>query len=248
VHTILNWTLAVFFAAGLMVAPYIASPAVREPLQRANADAQAGQYEAMAKHLREVLAIQTAPGVLHNLGNAEYRSGHLGKAILAWERAHALQPSFRNTTANLRFARGHAGLEEPTLMWDEKYSSILSPDVWLWTATIAFWGAIALLAWPYLFKKKRTAWTQGGAVVAAGVFLLTLPALAGIDSRTALGVIVTDESLLRLTPTHEGEVLGKLSEGELARAEKRRGQYVYVRAASDRAGWVRQEEFTRIWP
>lgn len=190
----------------------------------------------------------TSPGLLHNLGNAEFKLGKLGPAILAWERARALDPAFRNTTANLRFARGQAGLSEPELAWHEEYSALFTPDTWIWVATGAFWLAAALLALPPLLKRKRTAWTQGGAVVAIGVFLLTLPALAGIVARGKIGVVLAAETVLRLTPTKEGEMLGKLAEGELARVEKSRGAYVYVRAASDRAGWVQRGEFTKIWP
>lgn len=197
---------------------------------------------------QRLITLSASPGLLHNFGNAEFKLGKLGPAILAWERARALDPSFRNTTANLRFARGQAGLTEPEWVWHEKYSALLAPDAWLWTATGAFWLAIALLALPPLLKRKRTAWTQGGAVVAIGVFLLTVPALVGIMSRGKVGVVLAAETILRLTPTKEGEMLGKLAEGELARVEKSRGEYVYVRGASDRAGWVRGEEFAKIWP
>ena len=137
----------------------------------------------------ETWANENAPGLLHNLGNAEFKLGKLGPALLAWERAHALAPGFRNTTANLRFARSQAGLSEPEYSWDEKYSALLAQDSWLWTATAAFWIAAALLALPALLKRRRTAWTQGGAVVAIGVFLLTVPALAGIFSRGRIGVL-----------------------------------------------------------
>ncbi len=204
-----------------------------------------GKYEE-AKSAEASGAVSS--GLLHNLGNAEYKLGHVGPAILAWERARALDPAFRNTTANLRYARTHAGLSEAESAWTEKYSAVFSPDTWLWTATGAFWTAVALLTLPALLKRKRSAWTQGGAVVAIGVFLLTLPALAGISLRGRLGVVMVAESILRLTPTKEGELLGKLAEGEVARVEKTRGEYLYVRAATDRAGWVRAEEFEKIWP
>lgn len=213
----------------------------------------AGDFENAAKAFRahagdESHFGQPSPGLLHNLGNAEFKLGKLGPAVLAWERARALDPSFRNTTANLRFARGQAGLSEPEWAWHEKYSALLAPDVWLWIASGAFWLAAALLALPPLLKRKRNAWTQGGAVAAIGVFLLTVPALAGIVSRGKLGVVLVADTMLRLTPTKEGEMLGKLAEGELARVEKSRGSYVYVRGASDRAGWVQREEFAKVWP
>jgi len=203
-----------------------------------------GKYEDAAVDFRA----RVSPGTLHNLGNAEYKLGKLGPAILAWERARALDPAFRNTAANLRYARGQAGLNQPEFVWHERYSALLAPDVWLWTAAAAFWSAVGLLVLPALLKQKRTGWTQGGAVVAIGIFLLTVPALVGIFSRGKIGVVLTAETLLRLTPTKEGEMLGKLAEGELARLEKRRGEYVYVRGANDRAGWVLRSEFTKIWP
>ena len=74
-----------------------------------------------------------------------------------------------------------------------------------------------------------------------------MPALAGLWTRSKIGVVLAPETPLRLTPTQEGEVLGKLPAGELARIELQRRGYFYVRAESDRAGWVRQPEFARIW-
>jgi hypothetical protein len=79
------------------------------------------------------------------------------------------------------------------------------------------------------------------------VFLLTIPALFGLNRRGNLGIALDEPTALRLTPTREGEELVKLLAGETARVEKERGNYLYVRAEGDRAGWVRREEFERIW-
>jgi hypothetical protein len=211
-----------------------------------------GEFEVAAKRFEPGAgspdgAGGVSSGLLHNLGNAEFKTGRLGTAILAWERARALDPRFRNTAANLRFARGQAGLDDPALIWHEQYSAWFSPDTWLWIATFAFWAGIGLLVVPPLLK-RRLAWAQGVAAVAIAVFLMTLPALAGIATRGKLGVILAANTELRLTPTAEGELLGKLPEGETARIEKTRGAYVFVRASNDRAGWVKNGEFAKIWP
>lgn len=248
------WLMPIVFAAVatlMSVFPVVRLSAANNPTVKwtiALKQAQDGHVEHAVQNLRTIEPTAVSPGLLHNLGNAEYKLGQLGPAVLAWERARALDPGFRNTTGNLRFARGQAGLSEPEWAWHEKYSALFTPDTWLWIATGAFWLAAALLALPPLLRRKRTAWTQGGAVVAIGVFLLTVPALVGIASRGKVGVVLAAETVLRLTPTKEGEMLGKLAEGELARAEKSRGAYVYVRGASDRAGWVQREEFAKIWP
>jgi hypothetical protein len=39
----------------------------------------------------------------------------------------------------------------------------------------------------------------------------------------------------------------KLTGGEVARVENERGDYLYVRADGDRAGWVLRKDFARVW-
>jgi tetratricopeptide (TPR) repeat protein len=209
---------------------------------------EAGDYAAAAKSFQADADAEVSPGLLHNLGNAEFKLGRLGPAILAWERARALDPGSRNTKANLRYARGHAGLETPEFSWYETYSDFFPADRWIAIAVCAFWGSAALLILPTLLHRRRTAISQAAAVLAIITFLLTLPALAGIFSRGRIGIVQAANTSLRLTPTREGEVLGSLPEGEAARVEKTRGEYRYVRASGDRAGWVRQEEFAMLWP
>ena len=208
---------------------------------------RAGNFAESEDLLNRLSWTSAAPGALHNLGNAEFKLGNVGPAILAWEKAHSLDPWNRNTSANLRFVRNHAALLPPSLSWSEKYSSWLPADCWLWTASLCFWIGLACLALPSLLARRRTAWTQAGAVVTLSAFILTLPALAGLSSRASLGVVTRTEAPLRLTPTQEGEVLGKLPAGDVARVELTRGPYLYVRGDGDRAGWVHGDEFTRIW-
>ena len=44
------------------------------------------------------------------------------------------------------------------------------------------------------------------------------------------------------------EAQRKLPAGERARIERERGNYFYVRAAGERAGWVDKRDFGKIWP
>jgi tetratricopeptide (TPR) repeat protein len=212
------------------------------------ADYEAGRFAEATKAFQAHSAGEVSPGLLHNLGNAEFKLGHLGPAILAWERARALDPRSRNTKANLHFARGHAGLEQPESPWYETYSAFFTADRWIAIATCAFWASTALLVLPPLLHRRRTALSQAAAVVAIITFLLTLPALIGIRTRGRIGIVQAANTPLRLTPTREGEVLGNLPEGETARVEKTRGEFQYIRASSDRAGWVRRDEFAMLWP
>lgn len=209
----------------------------------------AKEYGDAAKLLRELAdSNQWSHGALHNLGNTEWKVARPGYAILAWERARTLNPFDKNTVANLRFARTKANLIIPERAWYEQYSEWLPAWAWLWMAFIGIWGAITLFAAPRIFNMARADWNQGVAALLLAIFFLVIPAVFGLHTRENTGVILEDQTPLRLTPTADGEPLTKLMGGEFARLEKKRVGYYYIRADGDRTGWVKESEFTKIWP
>jgi hypothetical protein len=231
----------------LCVSAFAATPTER--FQTARTAYLAGDFAEAAYQLRELPAAgEWSHGALHNLGNAEWKVSRAGYAVLAWERARALDPFNRNTTANLRFARIQAQLIVPERAWFEQYSEWLPSPIWLWAASLGLWGGIALLTLPRLLGTKRADWHQGAAALLLALFLLAVPALVGLHTRAGIGVILEEETALRLSPTQEGETLVKLAAGEMGRVENTRGDYLYVRAEGNRAGWVHRREFAKVWP
>ena len=209
----------------------------------------AGEFADAVYDLREIVNEGNfSPGALHNLGDAEWKVGRHGHAVLAWERALSLDPFSKNTTANLRFARQNARVDAPQLTWHERYSTALPGGWWIAIASAGLWGGVALLALPRLLGWRRADWHQGVAAALFAIFLLSGPALFGTWRRSQFGVVLEDDVPLRLTPTREAETLVKLTAGEMARIERERGEYLYVRADGDRAGWVRKADFGRVWP
>jgi hypothetical protein len=224
--------------------PNLSSPSLSFP--HASAAYASGDYPQAAELFRGIAAGHPSANVFHNLGNAEWKLGHAGEAILAWERAQWLDPFGANTRANLRFARKAAQLPTPDLAWYEICSTWLPVDVWAWIAGAGFWIAVALTLLPGIFRWRKAGWQQALAAAGFAACLLTLPSLVGIHTRSALGVVLAPDTPLRLTPTQEAQVLTKLPAGEMARLERARGGYVYIRSGNDAAGWVRRNEFGLI--
>jgi hypothetical protein len=220
----------------------VPAPALFE--QGTNAYAK-GDFDQAALCFRSSAAAAPSPGAWHNLGNAEWQAGHPGPAILAWERGHWLAPFDANTRENLRFARKERQLDAPELTWYEICSTWLPASAWPWIASAAFWGALSLLMVPGVFRWRKAGWQQGFAAVGLTVFLLTLPALAGVQTRARMGVLLPEATSLRLTPTHDAQVISKIPPGETARMERRRGDYIFIRSGGV-AGWVQQSEFALI--
>lgn len=204
-----------------------------------------GKYEAAAASFIEAAEAAPAPGTLHNLGNAEWQLGHTGPAVLAWERAQWLDPFSPNPRANLRYARKARLLEAPDLGWFEICSTWLPANAWPWIASFSLWLAIALVIFPGVFRWRKASWQQALAAAGFAIFLLTIPALIGIQSRTKLGVILPRNVNLCLTPTSEAQPIARLAAGEIVRLERERGKYLFVRT-STASGWIARSQFSLI--
>lgn len=230
----------------LLAALFVLNCAAAEDLFRQGTQAYiAGGFEQSAVAFREAAAASPAPGTLRNLGNAEWQSGHPGAAILAWERAQWLNPFDRDTANDLRFARKSGQLDAAELTWYEICSTWLPVNWWSWLACLSLWLALAMMLLPGIFRWRRAGWHQGLAAAGFAIFLLTLPALAGVETRTRLGIVIPRETPLRLTPTADAQTLSRLAAGESARLERTRGDYVFIRTANA-AGWIERKQFGLI--
>ena len=208
---------------------------------------RAGDFSQAVESFRKSAALRPASGTLENLGTAEWRSDQPGPAILAWEQSLWLDPFNRVSHNNLRFARKVLQVEAPELTWYEVVSTWLPVNWWAWIAGISFWLAIAAAVLPGIFRLPKAGWQQGVAALGLTIFLLSVPAHAGVHTRSRTGFILQKDTPLRLTPTAEAQAMTRLSAGEPARQLRTRGQYVLLRT-SRATGWVLREEFGRLSP
>lgn len=208
---------------------------------------RSGKFAEAANDLRAAAEESPATGTLVNLGLTEWRRGRAGAAIQAWERAQWIDPFDSRARGNLRYARQLTGVESPDYSWYERASAWLPANAWAWIAGGSLWLAIGLVVLPGVFRWRRSSWQQALAALALAVFLASLPALAGVSTRTRLGFVLQKETPLRLSPTAEGEAAAKLAAGEPAREVRTRGDYVLVRTAHGR-GWLERRQFGRLCP
>src|SRR5436190_16748128 len=94
--------------------------------------------------------------LFYDLGNARYRLGDFGQAILNFERALALDPRHAEAEANLRLARDEGRALELRRDWIERYASIGTVKQYTIVAAAAFWFAL-FLAVHLWFSTRRSA-------------------------------------------------------------------------------------------
>lgn len=218
-----------------------------EWFRRGNEAYHARDFVASAQAFRQCIAQQPGAGVLQNLGLAEWRSGNVGEAVLAWERAGWLDPANRAAKSNLEFARENAQLEAPELAWYEVPSTWLSADAWAWIASLALWFTVGIIIVPVVLRKRRTTWQQALAAAGLVVFLISVPAQVGVWTRSRIGFVTGKGVALRLTPTVEAETLTPLAPGEPVRWVRARGNYLFVRTSRSN-GWLEKKDIGLICP
>jgi tetratricopeptide (TPR) repeat protein len=236
----------------LLALPAIVHPAfsasTTEALFRDGVNAyRAGDYPHAAIAFQAVANHQPGSGAYQNLGLAEWQQGRVGQAVLAWERALWLAPFNRAARNDLRFARRMSQLESPDLAWYEVASSWLPMNWWAWIASLSLWLAVGMGILPGIFRVRKAAWHQAVAALGLAVFLLSLPAHVGITTRSRIGFVLQKDTPLRLTPTHEAQMITQLAPGEPIRLERARGNYLLVRASRS-LGWVEKSQLGFISP
>ena len=241
----LKWTNKAGFCLMLLVVGVCATlargAAFEDAFREGVAAYRIGDYAGAVKAFQQSTRRQLASGTLQNLGNAEWKLGRTGPAILAWERALWLDPFHKAARMDLSFARKTAQLEAPDLAWYEVISTWLPANWWAWIAGVSLWLAVGMVMLPGILRLRKATWHQAVSAFCLMVFLLSVPAYIGLHTRSRIGFVLQADTLLRLTPTLEAQAVTRLAAGEPARLVRTRGPYVLLRT-SRTLGWVERAQ------
>lgn len=180
----------------------------------------------------------------YNLGNAYYRMGSTGMAILNYEKALKLNPKNEDAQHNLKLAK-QATIDQfnavPTPALQrifQDFSGIMSSGSWAILAVI--WLAIAVLcATIFFFVNKRTFWLTA---------ILIALLLAGITETIAYGkhnleqkqyaIITVPNAYVKSAPASTAEDLFILHEGTKAHVLNQYNGWTKVKLPDGKIGWL----------
>lgn len=170
----------------------------------------ADNFEEAAAGYEQVIASDGSSSALYyNLGNAYYRLGKLGKAVIAYERALKIDPSNDDARFNLAFVRRHLAdkqtSDKSTLgIMADKVVGWFSPDAWAWICCGLFILTLSLIAL-YLFTEsvwiRKTGFfgAIGGFVLSVLSFIIAQSA-ASLTQANDSGVVVSQSVILSSSP------------------------------------------------
>ena len=236
----------------LLLCAQLSFAAPADDFKAANQLYDAGKF-AQAAAVYEKIEPKTAH-VFFNLGNAWFRDGKLGLAILNYERARRFAPRDPDVLANLKFAEQRLGVAEvntPPRAAQRLLGSFISSRTsteWSVFELAALWlTVLAVGGWIFLVKTRTVFFT----IALAGFIGFAVSAFAlgyeTINNRTGpQAIVLSDESEARFAPLKESTLHFKLAEGTEIVVREDRGQWLLVERADGQQGWVKSEAVARI--
>ncbi|MEW6517344.1 MAG: SH3 domain-containing protein [candidate division FCPU426 bacterium] len=226
--------------------------AATDPAAAARAAYDAGNYVQAAEEYRALEGRGFGSAALYyDWGNAEYKAGHLGRAIALYRRAEKLGPWDEDVRFNLDYARKQVKRPEdpngPLTRWLlSVYRSLPGPT--LLAAAWAIYLLLSALAAVLIVRRGQGALWRWLALAATGLFLIAAgwASLRLLDEKqAAIGVIVTNQAEARNGPAADFDVGFKIPEGREVRVLGHEAGWVAVGLAPEGyKGWVKSED---IW-
>ena len=186
--------------------------------------------------------------LFYDLGNAYYRLGNFGKAILNYERAVALDPHHPEADANLRLARDEARALELRKDWFERYAAVATVKQYTIAAAVAFWFAVFLIA-HLLLSRLRSAGRIALialSLMICGVSIFGIFTLENGTRGNALAVVTAKEIEARLATADNAKSVLLLPAGTEIKILSERGDWVYAALPNDQRGWIPTSSAERV--
>jgi hypothetical protein len=187
--------------------------------------------------------IRSGPPVMEvffNAGNASFRDGRLGLAVLYYRKAWRLAPRDPDIEANLTSALRTTGAAEADLSGAEVVFTFLSEGEWAILATSAWWLTCLLLGVAAVVRGNGWLFLRI-AVVTGAVAVVGLSGIwiwRGFERNPELVVLNGVQSALQ-APSPAATPRFPLPEGSVVRARGHQGEWVEV-ASGQLTGWIRR--------
>lgn len=208
---------------------------------KANQEYAQGHFKQAIDGYEELIqSREWSANLFYDLGNAYFRVGDFGRAILNYERALALEPNHPETQANLRVARDEARALELQASWPERYSRFATVNQYTIAAAITFWlGAFCLAA--LILSRRRSARVTAVSIFAWSIFALLVTTVFWIDNGSkgrALAIITGSGVEARLATADNANSVLTLPPGSEVKIASQRGDWVYATLPNNLRGWI----------
>ena len=204
--------------------------------------------DAMAAYTQLVEQGYDSPALFFNLGNACFKSGKAGQAVLNYRRARYAAPRDPDTLANLRFALQSTGASAPSFPVVVKAFLKLSKAEWIALTTGTYWATAAALAW-FMLARRRREWASRTAVVFGTLLIVSLAGVGSwwnLDQHPEAVVLKAGQQAL-FAPLDGSTPHFALPPGSIILVTEESGDWVKAESGKQ-SGWIRRSACELVCP
>jgi tetratricopeptide (TPR) repeat protein len=244
-----SWMGAV--AVAVLCAGAVTLRAAEDPaFVQANQAYREGRFqEAVDGYQNLVNSGRWSANLFYDLGNAWFRLGDFGKAIVNYQRALALDPPHPEASANLRRARDEARALELRKDWIERYVAMGTPAQYSIIAAVAFWFVLFGLTRWFFSPPGRATGRMALIACAAAVCGLSIFALYTLENGTqgrALAIVTGKDIEARLATADNTSSILALPAGSEIEVLSERGEWIYAALPNEQRGWIPAKAVERV--
>lgn len=213
-------------------------------------------YEEAVTIYAQLVKKGESPSLYYNYGNALFKAGYTGRAILYYERALRLDPSNADIRYNLDFANlsktDKIDAIEPFFItqWYSDITLLFTSNVWAYIAIVLFFLAMVF------FLIYRFGMTLALRKTGFGLFLLFLVCFfisighashsrnMVVDNPAA--IVMVGSETARSTPDMSGTEVFVIHEGTKVFVKSSLGEWIEVRLEDGNVGWIHNSAVEKI--
>lgn len=215
--------------------------------EAANKLFEQGKFAEAAKVYETLLTNGPAPAALHfNLGTARFKSGQPGRAIFHYHQALRLTPRDPDIRGNLQFVRRSLGASVEASL-GQQFLRALNLDEWAWLAGggLGIWFLLLGLGEALPGRRAGFAWLTKTSGFTACLLAALLAAAHTERHQAGEAVVAVAEAAVRPGPLAESKAAFSLRDGTEVLVLDTKGDWLQVRAGSQRVGWLKRETLLR---
>src|SRR5438034_1096829 len=209
---------------------------------KANTEFAAGNFKAAIADYEAVVGSGAwSANLFYDLGNAYFRDGDFGRAILNYGRALRLDRHHPEADANLQIAHDQAHSLELAPSALERYLNFGTANFFTVAAAIFFWLTIFLLS----LRPDRVRWAV------AGVFLAAICGFAAYRLENGrrgqgLAIVIAENAQARVATVDSAKSVLALPAGSEVLILQERGDWNYAALPNDQRGWIEASAVEKV--
>ena len=226
-----------------------ASTFAQTDFDKANQEYAQGHFkEAISGYEALVRTGQWSANLFYDLGNAYFRVGDFGHAVLNYERALALERHHPEATANLQIARDEAHALELQQSGPERYVQFASVNQYSIAAAIAFWLAMFAIVM-LIFARRRSATLKATLIfclLVSGVAIYAVYTLEHGSNGSGLAIVTGKNVQARLATADTANSVLALPSGSEVKILSTRGDWIYAALPNSLRGWIPAKDAQQV--